>query len=130
MKTVFKFTFVASVWLAAVPVRAQGPGDVGSPECRALQLVVQAAVSSGGPFKNQGKLMSLVSSIVDPALASGAITPECASCITSQFARKVAISRQRTCGPVCGNAVCQRGEDSCNCHRDCASACGDGGCFQ
>jgi hypothetical protein len=124
-----KAMILTVVVLFPVQVRAQSAGDVGSPECRQVQLAAQSAVAAGAPYRTKGGAVKAASRVVDPALRSGAITAECSSCIMNQFARGISIAQQRTCGPVCGNGNCQRGEDACNCHNDCASTCGDGCCF-
>jgi len=78
---------------------AQAPGDVGSPECRAVQLETQAAVDAGGPYKNHGQMVRTAANTQDPYLEAGDITEECSSCIMNQFARKIAIADQTACGP-------------------------------
>jgi hypothetical protein len=44
------FIVVGLILATASPVRALVAGDVGTFECRALQLNVQTAVSAGGPY--------------------------------------------------------------------------------
>ena len=78
---------------------AELPGDVGTQACGETQLAAQSAVSSGGPYKNHGKLVSTAAHVVSPAEKSGQITAECSSCIINQFARKIPIADQETCGP-------------------------------
>ena len=81
------------------PAAATTPGDVGTLECRAVQLEAQEAVSSGGPYKNNGQLVKTAAAVVSPAEESGEITAACSSCIMNQFGRKVPIEDQETCGP-------------------------------
>jgi len=119
-----KATILVVVGLFASQVRAQDPGDVGSPECRAVQLAAQAAVLAGEPYRTKGGAVRTAASVVDPAVRSGSITSECSSCIMNQFGRGVPITQQGSCGPICGNAVCQLGEDPCTCPVDCGSTCG------
>lgn len=90
------FLTVSSVALA------QQPGDVGSFECRALQQSVQAQVGdeSKAGKKNHGQFVKTVAHLVGPRVESGEITEECASCIISQFARRIAIAMQKPCGPA------------------------------
>ena len=78
---------------------AQLPGDVGTLECGDIQSDAQTAVSSGGPYKNHGKLVSTAAQVVSPAEEGGQITAECSSCIMNQFARKIPIKDQEACGP-------------------------------
>ena len=75
------------------------PGDVGTPECREVQLDAQSAVSSGGPYKNPGQLVSTAAKVVSAAVAAKEIAAECSSCIMNQFARSIAIKDQEACGP-------------------------------
>jgi hypothetical protein len=73
-------------------------GDVGSAECRAVQLDAQAAVASGGPYKNKGQLVKTAAKVVGAAEEAGEITDACADCIMDQFARGIAIAAQEPCG--------------------------------
>lgn len=77
---------------------AQGH-DVTDPACRAFQLEVQAAVGDEADYRNHGAYLSAVSDMVKPRVAAGDIDEECASCIVSQFARRIAIADQEPCGP-------------------------------
>jgi len=121
---------VSGMFVALAPrVWGQAAGDVGSVECRVVQLDVQGAITSGGPYKNLGQLVSAAANVVSAAEEAGEITEECSSCIMNQFARRVPIGDQIACGPnpsVCGNGICEPGEDKCNCSMDCGpspSAC-------
>jgi hypothetical protein len=80
---------------------AQGHHDVDDPFCRELQLQVQEAVGDedAGMYRNHGEYMRAVANMVDPYVQSGEIDEECASCIVSQFARRVPIADQMPCGP-------------------------------
>lgn len=79
---------------------AQGcePGDVGSPECLEVQSVAQAAVADGSPYQNHGQAMRVAARVTSEAQQAGEITAECASCIVSQFARRIPIEEQELCG--------------------------------
>lgn len=91
---------VGGAFLVMVPQGwAQVPGDVGSEECREVQLEAQTAVVNGGPYKNHGKLVSTAAHVVSAAEDAGEITEECASCIMHQFARRIPIEQQTPCGP-------------------------------
>lgn len=82
------------------PAWAQAPGDVGTSECRVVQLAAQGSVQGVvSPPRNHGQLMKVVTRITSPELYKGNITEACSSCIVSQFARKVPISGQAACGP-------------------------------
>jgi hypothetical protein len=67
--------------------------------CAQLQEMVQAAVGDEDPamYKNHGKYVSTVAKMVDPYLESGEIDSVCASCIVSQFARRIPIAEQEAC---------------------------------
>jgi hypothetical protein len=62
---------------------------------------VQQTVGDEDPdvYRNHGAYVAAVAAIVDPELQAGNIDAECASCITSQFARGVPIADQVPCGP-------------------------------
>lgn len=104
---------------------AQQPADVGSFECRALQKSVQAEVGdeSTAGKRNHGQFVKTVAHLVGPHVESGEITEECASCIVSQFARRILIANQRACGPdvrscqpqTCGTFTICDPEVSCFC---------------
>jgi len=83
-------------------------GDVGSAECRQVQLAAQDAVAGGGPYKNHGALVATAAKVVSPAETPGEITAECASCIMNQFARGIAIADQAPCGG-CAHNICTTG---------------------
>jgi hypothetical protein len=69
-----------------------------SAKCRTAQLAAQDAVKNGGPYKNAGQKVKTASHAANPYLYSGDITEECHSCIVSQFARKIPIDKQQSCG--------------------------------
>ena len=76
--------------------------------CRALQKEVQEAVGNEDPnvYRNHGQYVSRVARMVGPHVDSGEITEECASCIVSQFARRIPIEDQEPCGPDSPNPEC------------------------
>ena len=107
MKLLAAFSTACSILLLAISpshgrqaasLALATPGDVGSRECRSVQLAAQAAVASGGPYRNHGQLVRTAAHVVDAAVTAGAITEECASCIVSQFARRIPIEDQTPCG--------------------------------
>lgn len=66
-----------------------GPGNVGTPECREVQLAAQAAVVNGMPYTNHGQMVRTAARVTSLAEEAGEITEECASCIVRQFARRI-----------------------------------------
>ena len=80
------------------------PGDVGSPECGAVQVEAQEAVEAGAPYWNHGQMVSTAAHVVSEAEESGEITEACASCIMNQFARRIPIEEQESCGPEPGDS--------------------------
>jgi len=101
--------------------RAQVAGDVGTFECRAVQVDAHAAVAGGAPFRNHGGLVSTAAKVADAALTGATITEACSSCIVSQFARRLPVEAQEACGPdaVCGDGICSIGESFYSCPGDC-----------
>lgn len=67
--------------------------------CGELQDMVQAAVGNEDPavYRNHGQYVSTVAKMVDPYLESGEIDSVCASCIVSQFARRIPVEDQEAC---------------------------------
>jgi len=67
--------------------------------CEQLQADVQALVGdeADGDWKNHGQYVSTVAKFVDQYLESGEIDSVCASCIVSQFARRIPIEDQEPC---------------------------------
>ena len=67
--------------------------------CEKLQADAQALVGNeaDGDWKNHGQYVSTVAKFVDPYLESGEIDSVCASCIVSQFARRIPIEDQEPC---------------------------------
>jgi len=103
---------IAVVGLSSV-ILGQEPGDVGSRECRVVQLEGQDAVTAGGPYKNHGQMVRTAANVVSPYEEAMDITEECASCIMNQFARSIPIDEQEACGPdapflpECEGATCE-----------------------
>lgn len=77
---------------------AQEQGDIGSLECREVQLAVQDAVLSEGPYKNHGQMMRTVTHLVNEEKKAGRITGRCAACIKKQFAQRIPSNEQELCG--------------------------------
>lgn len=90
-------------------VQAQDAGNVGSSECGELQSVVQETVGDEDPgvYRNHGKYVSTVAKIVSPLQEADEITEACSSCIVNQFARRVIVADQLTCGPVVPTQSCR-----------------------
>ena len=67
--------------------------------CEQLQANVQTLVGdeADGDWKNHGQYVSTVAKFVDQYLESGEIDSVCASCIVSQFARRIPIEDQEAC---------------------------------
>lgn len=102
--------------MSTATLRAQDSEDVGSAECRAVQLEAQDAVLADAPLLNHGseaswarvsprlvralRLARLMTAarVVVRANKLGDISGSCAGCIISQFARRIPIEDQRTCG--------------------------------
>jgi hypothetical protein len=61
--------------------------------------LVQNTVGNEDPavYRNHGKYVSTVAKMVDPYLESGEIDSVCASCIVSQFARRIPVEEQELC---------------------------------
>lgn len=107
-------------------------GDVGSRECRIVQLEAQAAAGDPAAYKNHGQWVAAAAQAQDPYVYDGTITEECSSCIMNQFGRGIPIEEQEPCGPdipdvpecapaSCGNFI------PCNEGGNCGS---DGVCVQ
>ena len=118
-------SIVAAVLLTALPYqgRAQVAGDVGTFECRALQVDAMAAVMDGAPYRNHGQLVRTAANTVSAAFEQSSITEACSSCIVSQFAQRLPVDLQEPCGPdaVCGDGTCSIGEDFYSCPLDCGA---------
>jgi hypothetical protein len=109
MKKLFVITFMVVFSLAAVTAYAQTPipGDVGTYQCRQVQIAAQQAVLDG-KYKNHGQMVSTAAKVVDNAAwVQEIITCECASCIMHQFAQSIPIAEQEPCGPDSPNPECE-----------------------
>jgi len=98
---------------------AQAAGDVGTAECREVQLEAQNAVVADGPYTSNRQVVRTAARVVRPAAASGEITTACASCILEPFVRQIAIDNQEACGPSC--------DFTCTCTPGPCGNCGVGG---
>jgi hypothetical protein len=111
---------VACLCCGAIPQALAQNHDSLDYACRQLQLEVQAAVGDEDPavYRNHGAYVSAVANLVDPYLESGEISEECASCIVSQFARRIPIADQEPCGPEGPSPECEGAEcgsfETCN----------------
>ena len=68
--------------------------------CQMVQAEAQALVGneSEGDWKNHGQYVSTVARLVDQYVESAEIDSVCASCIVSQFARRIPVEEQEPCG--------------------------------
>ncbi len=78
---------------------AQEPGSIGTVECREVQLQIQDTVEMEGPYKNHGQFLKTVVHLVKSAKKEKLITGKCASCIFTQFAIRIPVEEQKSCGP-------------------------------
>ncbi len=76
----------------------QEQGDIGSDVCEEAQVAAQEAVADGEPYRNHGQMVRTAARALRPEVISAEITEECAGCIISQFARRIPIEEQETCG--------------------------------
>ncbi len=104
-KLTYGSVVAAILALLVAPALGQDPGDVGSPECLAVQLEAQTAVGSGGPYRNHGQLVRTAARSVSPHLEADDISEECSSCIVHQFARRIPVDGQESCGPCVFSAA-------------------------
>jgi|GEM_PF-1170066 len=67
--------------------------------CQTVQSEAQALVGNepDGDWKNHGQYVSTVARLVDQYVESGEIDSVCASCIVSQFARRIPVEDQEPC---------------------------------
>jgi hypothetical protein len=98
MKTPVTLFLVALFFLLTPHAQACESGDVGSPECLEVQIDAQDAVADGFPYRNHGQMVNTAARVTSQAEQAGEITAECASCIVSQFARRIPIDEQELCG--------------------------------
>ena len=112
MKKLFNLLLVGLFMLVAVQAMAQEPvGDVGSQACGDVQIEAQEAVIDGMPYGNHGQMVKTAANVVSPYLEGEEVTEECSSCIVHQFARRIPIDEQESCGsespnPECAAATC------------------------
>ena len=91
-----------------VSAQADESGDLGSHECRLVQLEAQAEVEAGMPYKNHGQMVSTAARLVGKYthLPEGGISRECVSCIMPQFSHSTPITEQKPCGTDSPNPDC------------------------
>jgi len=106
-KKVIGLTMLAIGCCCLFSSQAFAQAGVDTYDCRLVQLDAQAAVAAGGPYKNHGALVSTAAAVVDAAVTAGTIDAECASCIMNQFARRIEIADQDSCGPDSPNPECE-----------------------
>ena len=73
-------------------------GTVGSSSCRAVQKSIQIAFADRSGDSNHGQYISAIARSASVAQNANIITDACSSCIVDQFARKIPIVQQQTCG--------------------------------
>jgi len=94
MKKLFLLSVFILVSANIAYAQSINPGDVGSPECREIQLEAIKAVESGGPYKTSGARVKVAAKVVSNAQNALQITSECSSCIMNQFAREYPLKTQ------------------------------------
>ena len=75
--------------------------DVGTIECREVQLQTQHEVWCGGPYEKHTELVKAASDVVDIYRKSGEISNKCSSCIMQPFQKSIPIEDQEACGWLC-----------------------------
>lgn len=98
MKRIVLILSVILIPLYAHSAMAMEPGDVGTHECRQVQLETQDAVAAGAPYNTHGQMLRTASSVVSLAEDAGEIDCACSSCIINQFARRIPVEEQVPCG--------------------------------
>jgi hypothetical protein len=68
--------------------------------CRTAQLTAQEAVGSFAQYENHGQMVKTAAQSINEYLYEGIISEECHGCIVSQFARRILIEDQESCGLV------------------------------
>ena len=99
MKKLVLISILIFVSTHTINAQSVNPGDVGSPECREIQLEAIKAVENGGPYKTSGARVRVAAKVVSNAQKALQITSECSSCIMNQFARAIPIKKHKPCGP-------------------------------
>lgn len=115
--------------VVAISINAAEAGDVGSEQCRIVQLhaqqLVESAIENGKA--NRNKAIAIARLTVQAAKMAGEINKQCAQCIKKQFITKIDITDQIPCGedpnPECGNGYIEPGEQC-----DDGNTEGDDGC--
>jgi hypothetical protein len=113
MKKILNLLLVGLFVFVAVQAFADElEGDVGSQVCGDVQIEAQEAVIDGMPYANHGQMVKAAANVVSPYLEGEEVTEECSSCIVHQFARRVPIDEQESCGaespdPECEAATCE-----------------------
>jgi hypothetical protein len=64
MKKILVLLLVSLFMLVSAQANEPEPGDLGSHECRLVQLKAQAAVGAGMPYKNHGQMVSTAAKLV------------------------------------------------------------------
>src|SRR6266540_558043 len=95
------FVLIPRVWA--------DPAGPESDVCGVAQSISQNSFTSGAPYKNPGKGVSTAANAQDPFVQTGSIDEECSSCIMNQFARRIPVADQETCGPDCAHPLCATG---------------------
>ena len=113
MKKLFLLAFLILVSTKIANAQSINPGDVGSPECREIQLEAIKATENGGPYKTSGARVKVAAKVVSNAQNALQITSECASCIMNQFAKGTPTKKHKPCGPDPLPGACCLPDGSC-----------------
>ena len=81
-----------------IPATARCADDMGSAECRRVQLAAYDMVENQGPYKNHGQVMETVNLLVAEKIQNRTISGRCAACIREQFAQQIPPEHQKACG--------------------------------
>ena len=103
MRIFIVLSLLGFAFITLSPALAQEPGDIGTVECRELQLLIQDTIKNSlemdSTYKNHGQFVKAVVHLVKSAKKANLITGKCAMCIFIQFALRIPINGQNVCGP-------------------------------
>jgi len=120
------YLLVALAALCIFCAESLADGDVGSEECRVVQLDVQDLVTIAIENDLANKDNAIVDNFLDASKLSGYITKDCAKCITNEFKNNIDIINQVSCGtdpPVCGDDYLDPGEQCDDGNNDAGDGC-------
>ena len=117
MRIFIALSFLGFAFLTLSQALAQEPGDIGTVECREVQLQIQKTIEDTidkeGPYKNHGQFVKAVVHLLKSARKEKPITGKCASCIFTQFVLRIHIKNQDACGPDMETEACFLSDDIC-----------------